>query len=43
LLVLDEFTVQNGMLTPTLKLKRSNVLDKYGPSLERLYDGASRQ
>jgi long-chain acyl-CoA synthetase len=41
-LVLDEFTVQNGLLTPTLKLKRCNVLAKYGSMLDRLYDdGAS--
>ena len=27
----------NGMLTPTLKLKRRNVLAKYGDDLEGLY------
>jgi long-chain acyl-CoA synthetase len=37
LLVSEDFTVENGMLTPSLKLKRRNVLDKYGAELEGLY------
>jgi long-chain acyl-CoA synthetase len=33
----DDFTLENGMLTPTLKLKRRKVLERYGADLERLY------
>lgn len=34
----DEFTVENGMLTPTLKVKRRVVHDRLKPVIERLYD-----
>jgi long-chain acyl-CoA synthetase len=37
-LVADDFTTQNGMLTPTLKMKRREVLKVYGDTLESLYD-----
>ena len=30
MLVLEDFTTDNGMLTPTLKLKRRVVFDRYG-------------
>jgi long-chain acyl-CoA synthetase len=33
----EEFTIENGMLTPTLKLKRQRVVDRYGADLDRLY------
>jgi long-chain acyl-CoA synthetase len=33
----EDFTLENGMLTPTLKLKRQKVLERYGAELERLY------
>ena len=36
-LIKDEFTIENGMLTPTLKLKRKKILDKYKIDLEKLY------
>ena len=32
------FSVENGLLTPTLKLKRREVLAKYGQALEALYE-----
>jgi long-chain acyl-CoA synthetase len=36
--ILDEdFTVDNGMLTPTLKLKRNVVVDHYGDKINDLY------
>ncbi len=37
--ILEDFTVDNGMLTQTMKLKRQVVLSKYGEMLERLYGG----
>ncbi len=37
LLVSDPFTTENGILTPTLKLKRREVLKRYGDRLEKLF------
>jgi len=36
-LIKEEFTIDNGMLTPTLKLKRKKILEKYKEDLEKLY------
>ncbi len=36
-LIEEEFSIDNGMLTPTLKLKRKKILDKYKDDLEKLY------
>ena len=36
-LINEEFTVENRMLTPTLKLKRKKILEKYKEDLEKLY------
>ena len=36
-LIKEEFTIENGMLTPTLKLKRKKILEKYKEDLEKLY------
>ena len=36
-LIDEEFSIENGMLTPTLKLKRKKILDKYKDDLEKLY------
>ncbi len=36
-LIKEEFTIENGMMTPTLKLKRKKILEKYKPDLEKLY------
>jgi len=36
-LIEEEFTIDNGMLTPTLKLKRKKILYKYKEDLEKLY------
>ncbi len=33
----DEFTPENGMLTPSLKIKRRAVMAKYGDAIEALY------
>ena len=36
-LCLEDFTTENGMLTPTLKVKRRVVLERYGQELDGLY------
>jgi long-chain acyl-CoA synthetase len=36
-LILEDFTSENGLLTPTLKLKRVKVLEKHRDALERPY------
>ena len=36
-LIDEEFTIENGMLTPTLKLKEKKILEKYKEDLEKLY------
>jgi long-chain acyl-CoA synthetase len=37
ILINDEFTIKNGMLTPTLKLKRKEIIKNYKQQLENLY------
>jgi long-chain acyl-CoA synthetase len=39
LVIPDEFTIDNGMLTPTLKVKRRVVEKRYGDEIEALYAG----
>jgi len=36
-LIHEEFTIANGMLTPTLKLKRKEIIKNYKQQLENLY------
>jgi long-chain acyl-CoA synthetase len=40
LLVADEFTAENGALTPTLKLRRRVVEERYRSQIEEVYAGA---
>lgn len=37
LIIEEDFTTENGMLTPTLKVKRRVVLDRYQQDIESLY------
>jgi long-chain acyl-CoA synthetase len=37
--MLDPWTVENGLLTPTMKLKRAKVMEKYGAEVDRMYAG----
>ena len=38
MLTSEIFSVENGMLTPTMKIKRHKVHDKFKERLEKLYD-----
>ena len=40
-LAIEDFTIDSGLLTPTLKLKRSAVIDRYKDRLEALYGGGA--
>jgi long-chain acyl-CoA synthetase len=35
----EPFTVANGQMTPTLKIRRHTIREAYGPALDTLYDG----
>ncbi|MDH5573390.1 MAG: long-chain fatty acid--CoA ligase [Gammaproteobacteria bacterium] len=37
--VLDEWNIDNGLLTPTMKLKRDKIHDKYHQAIEEFYLG----
>jgi long-chain acyl-CoA synthetase len=36
-LILDELTIDNGMLTPKLSVKRHEVVKRYKPYIDELY------
>ncbi len=36
-LILDPWTVENGMLTPTMKLRRQRVQERYADAIEQLF------
>jgi len=38
LIIKDQFTIENGMMTPTLKLKRYKIIKKYKTEIEKLFD-----
>ena len=37
MIIKEQFTIENGMMTPTLKLKRYKIINKYKNELEKLY------
>ena len=37
IIVKDQFTIENGMMTPTLKLKRYKIINTYKNELEKLF------
>ena len=37
ILTLDPWTVEDGLMTPTLKLKRAKVLERFADQIETLY------
>jgi long-chain acyl-CoA synthetase len=38
-LTLEPWTVENGLLTPTMKLKRARVMEKFNAELDAMYSG----
>lgn len=42
-LLMDSFTPENGLLTPTLKIRRAQILERYGDVLAALYDEQMKQ
>ena len=40
--VAEPWTVDNGMLTPTLKLKRAQILEKHAAEVDALYKGRGK-
>ena len=36
-IIKENFTIENGMMTPTLKLKRIKIINKYKKEFENLY------
>jgi long-chain acyl-CoA synthetase len=39
LLLSDPWSIENGLLTPTLKVKRAKVVEKYFSDINKLYEG----
>ena len=37
IVIKDQFTIENGLMTPTLKLKRYKIIQKYKNELEKLF------
>jgi long-chain acyl-CoA synthetase len=37
IIVKDQFTIENGMMTPTMKLKRYKIIKNYQDDIEKLF------
>ena len=38
IVIKEKFSIENGMLTPTLKLKRYKIINKFKNEIEKLYN-----
>lgn len=38
-LMLEPWTIDNGLLTPTMKVKRAKVMERFNPEIDRAYGG----
>jgi long-chain acyl-CoA synthetase len=43
LLTLEPWTVENALMTPTLKLKRKNLMTRFSQEISALYEGPARR
>lgn len=39
LVTLEPWSVENGLLTPTMKLRRAKVMEKFNAEIDRMYEG----
>jgi long-chain acyl-CoA synthetase len=39
----EPFSVENGMLTPTMKIRRHKIIAAYGETVDDLYGTAARE
>jgi hypothetical protein len=42
-LITEDFTIEVGTLTPSMKIKRREVLTRHGAALEELYRGRAAE
>jgi long-chain acyl-CoA synthetase len=42
-IAIEAFTIANGQMTPTLKVKRHAIRDAYGATIDSLYDGKGEE
>ena len=42
-IVSGDFTQENGLLTPSMKVKRERVLARYSDAIEEIYSGKSTE